>query len=84
MSNGERKYDGRHAGRGELGERLGVLDEVGPCPSCGAMLAIGQATDPSTKRRAKILTHPMPFCHYFGATDPDQVMRDIRAKAEVH
>ena len=56
---------------------------IGPCPSCGADLFIGYAEDPRTKRVLRGLMHPVPFCTYYGETDPRDIERDIeRAQKE--
>lgn len=76
MSN-ERKYDGRHALAGTLTATVERKEVVGECPSCGAQLHIGSFDG----KRA--LLHDMPFCHYYGATDPDQILRDLDIGREV-
>ncbi len=75
--NGERKYDGQHAGAGDLGNVIDTTksDVIGSCPSCGAELSVNRV-DHKGKRR-DVLLHAMPFCHYFGATDPDRIVQDV-------
>lgn len=81
----ERKYDGRHT-VGEVPEKIdaNAFRELGPCPSCGASLSVGVLTNPNTGRPARAVSHPMPFCHYFGATSTEQIESDIVKKTEVH
>ena len=80
--NGERKYDDRHAGGGQLPAiRPEDLVDLGPCPACGAALKVGMIPHPKTQRPSKIVAHPVPFCHYYGATDPEQIVVDVRAAA---
>lgn len=79
----ERKYGNEHtAGEAELVDQKETV-EVGSCPACGAMVSTGLVVHPRTQQSQRGLLHPMPFCHYFGATEPEQVVADIRAKAEV-
>ena len=79
---GKRLHGLDAAGAGDAG---GVaLDElVGPCPSCGADLHAGAARNPQTGRVERALMHPVPFCTYYGETDPSQIERDVeRARKE--
>lgn len=72
-----RRYGGDAAGAGEL-PPVDVGTTIGPCPSCGAEISIGMAPDPhSGGKPTKTLMHPMPFCHYFGATSPEEIERAI-------
>lgn len=73
----ERKYSGEHAGAGDLGNQVVEQEQLGPCPSCGAMLSTANMVNPDTGRLAFVLTHPMPFCHYYGATPPEKIVRDM-------
>ena len=73
---GDRKYDGRHAGAGDAGNLAVEQEPLAPCPSCGAQLHTANMINPNTGRPAFVLTHPMPFCHYYGATPPEQIVRD--------
>ena len=73
-----RRYDGRAAGAGELPPVESTGEILGPCPSCGALVSIGTTPDPRNKNRpTRMLMHPMPFCHYFGATDANVIERAI-------
>ena len=70
------------AGAGDAGA-VDSEHVLGPCPSCGADLFIGYAEDPRTKRVLRGLMHPVPFCTYYGETDPRDIERDIeRAQKE--
>ena len=64
------------AGAGDVG---GVTsDEIlGPCPSCAAELHATYVKNPSTDRVERALMHPVPFCTYYGQTDPDVIECDI-------
>lgn len=77
--NSKRVHGLNAAGGGDAG---GVHhDEVlGPCPSCGAELYAGPVEDPRTGRVARALMHPIPFCTYYGETDPDTIERDIAVR----
>ena len=56
---------------------------LGPCPSCKADLYVGPVQNPHTGRVERALMHPVPFCTYYGETDPDTIERDIEcAKKE--
>jgi hypothetical protein len=56
---------------------------LGPCPSCGTELLAALVKNPNTGRIARALMHPMPFCTYYGETDPATIERDVeRAKKE--
>lgn len=64
-----------HAGNVADGEILG------PCPSCAAELRVARVEDPRTGRLESALLHPLPFCTYYGKTDPITIERDVaRAK----
>jgi hypothetical protein len=60
------------AGAGDLGP-VDADERVGPCPSCGAELSACRALNPATGRVERALTHPVPFCTYFGETDPEEI-----------
>lgn len=64
------------AGGGNLG---GVMPDevVGPCPSCGAELLACHVKNPVTGHVERALMHPVPFCTYYGETDPAMIARDI-------
>lgn len=65
------------AGAGNLGA-VSAGELLGLCPSCGSELHIVYAEDPRTRRRCRAMTHPVPFCTYFGETDPSVIERDIQ------
>lgn len=70
------------AGAGDAGA-IDNGDVIGPCPSCGAELSEGRAQNPRTGRVERVLMHPVPFCTYYGETDPDAIERDVaRAQKE--
>lgn len=72
----ERRFTAEHtAGATKVTEEP---REVGPCPACGGTLKIGEAIDPHTGKKAKALFHEMPFCHYYGSTDPRQIEEDMK------
>lgn len=76
----ERKHDGSKCGAGHLGA-VDHGDEIGPCPSCGAPIHVSTVQHPHTGRPTEILLHEIPFCSYFGATDPDAIIQDLLANA---
>lgn len=67
------------AGAGDVGDVL-VGEELGPCPSCGVMLATTKAKDPRNGEVTNGLLHPVPFCSYFGETDVEDIVRDMARK----
>lgn len=69
------------AGGGDAGS-VDDGDFLGPCPSCAADLRVGYVQHPITGRAARVITHPMPFCTYYGATDPTTIERDVRRARE--
>jgi hypothetical protein len=69
------------AGAGDAGA-IGADEVLGPCPSCGADLFVGYAEHPHTKRLMRVLTHPVPFCTYYGETDPAEIERTIARTQE--
>jgi hypothetical protein len=75
---GDRPHGWDAAGGGNVG---GVMaDEVvGPCPSCGAELLACRLKNPVTGRIERALMHPVPFCTYYGETDPVDIERDIKS-----
>lgn len=75
----ERKYGGEACGAGTI-EDVDMSENVdlGPCPGCAAMLTVGEIPHPLTQRPARAVLHPLPFCNYYGATDPDQIEADVR------
>lgn len=80
----DRKYDGRHTAGDLPPNSITGEVPVGPCPSCGAILLVAQIVDPRSGLPARALAHPMPFCHYYGATTPEQIEADMLAGKEVH
>jgi len=71
------------AGAGDVGAVVDSGEILGPCPSCGAELRSGRVEDPRTGRIERALMHPVPFCTYYGETEPDTIERDImRAQRE--
>ena len=64
------------AGAGDAGA-VDSGDVLGPCPSCGADLYVGRVENPRTGRVERALMHPVPFCTYYGETDPGTIERDI-------
>lgn len=64
------------AGAGRAGPVMGV-ELLGPCPSCGGEIHTGTAKNPSTGRVERVLTHTIPFCTYYGDTDPVTIESDI-------
>ena len=84
MSNDRNKrvHDLDAAGAGDAGA-VDSGEFLGPCPSCGADLHVGPVNNPHTGRVERALMHPVPFCTYYGDTDPDTIERDIaRAQKE--
>jgi hypothetical protein len=77
----ERKYDGRHCA-GDLGKLDLDETELGPCPSCGAMLTVGEVLV-GTAAAQRAMYHPMPFCRYYGDTDPSLIERDVLEKRTI-
>ena len=76
MSSDKRVHGLDKAGGGDA--RAIDSDEVlGPCPSCAADLCVGRVANPSTGRIERALMHPVPFCTYYGETDPAAIERDI-------
>jgi len=64
---------------------LGSIDTgslLGPCPSFGAELHDTHVKDPRTGRVERGMVHPVPFCTYFGETDPAVIERDVRRAQE--
>jgi hypothetical protein len=64
------------AGAGDVGA-VHLSEVLGPCPSCGIDLYVGPVENPHTGRVERALMHPIPFCTYYGETDPDTIERDI-------
>lgn len=72
----DRPHGYEAAGAGNVG---GVMPDevVGPCPSCGAELLACRLKNPVTGHIDRALLHPVPFCQYYGETDPVDIERDI-------
>lgn len=82
MSSDKRVHGLDKAGGGDVGA-VDSDEILGPCPSCASDLYIGHVTNPSTGRTERALMHPVPFCTYYGETDPATIERDIvRAQKE--
>jgi hypothetical protein len=64
------------AGAGDVGSVDGE-EVLGPCPSCSAELLVAHVKNPRTGRIERALMHPVPFCTYYGETDPTTIERDI-------
>jgi len=79
--NEKRKHSLSAAGAGDLGGVDGG-DLLGPCPSCAAELRVGHAQNPHTGRVGRVIMHPVPFCTYYGETDPTTIERDVRRAQE--
>ena len=67
------------AGAGDAGNVADVRP-LGPCPGCGANLHVGSAWDPVTSRQQPALLHAMPFCTYFGETEPEVIHEEVRRR----
>lgn len=81
MSSDKRKHDLSAADGGDVGT---VEDGrfLGPCPSCAADLRIGYARNPVTERVGRVIMHTVPFCTYYGETDPATIEADVRRARE--
>jgi hypothetical protein len=69
------------AGAGDVGG----VDEgevLGPCPSCGADLRVAYVKNPRSGRIERALMHPVPFCTYYGETDPTTIERAVEERAK--
>jgi hypothetical protein len=59
-----------------------ALSTMASCLGCvraaGAELRVVYAEDPYTRRSCRAITHPVPFCTYFGETDPSVIECDIQ------
>lgn len=69
------------AGAGDAGT-VDTDEVLGPCPSCGAELHVAHVDNPFTGRMMRALMHPIPFCTYYGETDPSQIERAIKDALE--
>lgn len=65
------------AGAGDLGT-VSNGESLGLCPSCSSELHVVYAENPHTGHVGRAITHPVPFCTYFGETDPSVIERDIQ------
>lgn len=77
----KRAHGASAAGAGDLG----TVDDgaiLGPCPSCATTLSVGHARNPHTDRVERVIIHPMPFCTYYGETDPAAIERDVHLAKE--
>lgn len=80
--NEKRIHDLRAAGAGDVGN-VTSEEVLGPCPSCDAELTVAHVKNPNTGRVERGILHPVPFCTYYGETDPAIIERDVaRAKKE--
>jgi hypothetical protein len=70
------------AGAGDVGGVEGG-EALGPCPSCTASLCVAFVKNPRTGRVERALIHPVPFCTYYGETDPT-VIEDAVARTRGH
>jgi hypothetical protein len=77
----KRKHGPAAAGAGDLGA-IDDGDLLGPCPSCATALSVGHAKNPHTNRVERVIIHPMPFCSYYGETDPATIENDVRHAQE--
>ena len=79
MTTDKRLHGLAAAAAGDVG---GVdADEIlGPCPSCAAELRVGYVKNPSTGRVERALMHPVPFCTYYGETEPTTIEHDVEQK----
>lgn len=79
--NAKRFHSLSAAGAGDLGP-IDAGDILGPCPSCATELRVTSVENPRTGRTARALVHPVPFCAYYGATDPSAIERAIERGAK--
>lgn len=78
---GRRVHGLEAAAAGDVGD-VDVGDVLGPCPSCAAELRVCRAQNPSTGRVERAIVHPVPFCTYYGETDPEAIERDVARSRE--
>lgn len=76
MNDDKRVHGLDAAGAGDAGA-VNDGDVLGPCPSCGDELYVVHTKNPRTGRVERALMHAVPFCTYYGETDPDAIERDI-------
>lgn len=72
----KRRHDLSAASGGDVGA-VDDGDFLGPCPSCATELHVGRALNPGTGRVERVIMHAVPFCTYFGETDPVTIERDV-------
>jgi hypothetical protein len=75
----KRVHDLAAAGAGDLGT-VPAGDVLGACPSCDAELRVCTVRHPHTGRVERALQHPVPFCAYFGKTDPTEIEQEIERR----
>lgn len=73
----EATHDLSAAGAGDAGA-VEPGDVLGPCPSCRGELRVLHAVNPRTCRVERAIAHTVPFCTYYGETDPTTIERDVR------
>lgn len=76
MSEQKRVHGLAAAGAGDLGA-VPDGEALGACPACGADLRICAAVNPRSGQLERAMQHPVPFCSYFGETDPAEIERAI-------
>lgn len=74
----DRKHGPGAAGAGDVGS-IDDGEFLGLCPSCGADLRSTFVPNPRTGRVQRALVHPIPFCTYYGETDPVTIECDIKS-----
>jgi hypothetical protein len=74
----DKRIHGIEAARGGDAGAIEIGTSIGPCPSCGADLRVTFAMNPATGKRERALIHSVPFCSYYGETDPTQIERDVK------
>jgi hypothetical protein len=55
-------------------------EQLGPCPSCAAEICAAMVRNPHTGKVGRAMLHPMPFCTYFGVTDPAEIETEIERR----
>jgi hypothetical protein len=72
----DRRYGLEACGAGNAGQ-IADGDSIGPCPGCDAELRVCLVRNPITECVEHAMAHPVPFCMYFGETDPAGIERDV-------
>ncbi len=72
----KRRHSLTDAGAGDLG-LVPSGEVIGACPSCQAELRICLTLNPISGNFDRAMQHPVPFCTYFGETDPAEIERAI-------